>query len=334
MTTAKRMSTRTRSLVAAVLSALVAASLSSRLSAQDDQTGAASPLRGQVVLGGAPVGGVHVSLHRITSEASGAVAVAMTDPAGRFEFSREVDEATAFQFYFVTAEHNSVTFFGPFVRPDEDPTEYLVAVYDTAAVPPEPLRVAARHIVLMPEAGGSWEVNEIIAISNPTSVAIVPDGDAAAFELHLPEGVTDFEVGPGDVLPHEIAFMGGRLLHLTPVIPGSRDIFIRYRLPQNASPTSLAILEPTDTLNIYVRQPSHLTGISGIQSQRMIDVDGQRYLQYSSADLVTGTTIELRWSRPGPPVDPVMAAVTLSLILLGLAAVVAARNRSGGPSSA
>jgi hypothetical protein len=157
----------------------------------------------------------------------------------------------------------------------------------------------------------------------------VSSNGAAAWEFGLPSGVTDFEVGPGDVLPHELAFMDGRVLHLTPVIPGAREIFIRYRLPVDAAPASLSISEPTDSLNIYVRQPSHLTGVSGIQSQRMVDVDQERYLQYTAVDLAPGASIALRWSRPGPPVDPVIVAVSITLVLLAAAAIVAIRN---GPS--
>ncbi len=292
------------------------------------ESAAARQLAGQVVLGGAPIAGAPVSLHEVSSGGSGEVATGITDEQGSFLLDRATAGETDFAFYFATAEYESVTFFGPILRADETPDRYVVEVFDTATVLPQPVRVIARHMVLIPENTGSWEVNEILRVVNPTSLALVSPDGSAAWSFSIPDGVTDFEVGPGDVLPHELALMENRVLHLTPLIPGSREVLIRYRLPADASPSVLPISEPTDTFNLYVRQPAHLSGVTGLQSQRMVDLENEQYLQYSATALPVGEEIGMRWSRPGAPIDPVKAAVGLTALILGAAAVVAFRNRS------
>ncbi len=286
-----------------------------------------TPLAGQVLLDGDPVPGASVSLHQVSSGGSGQVAITVTDANGGFSFDRADPSEADFAFYFATAEHQSVTFFGPILRVDERPDRYVIEVYDTAASLPEPIRVAARHMVLIPENTGSWEVNEILRIQNPTNLALVSPDESAAWSFGIPEGATDFEVGPGDVLPHELVLMENRVLHITPIVPGTREVLIRYRLPADARTGLVPITEPTDSFHLYVRQPAHLTAVTGLQSQRMVDIEDEQYLQYSATNLADGSTIELRWSRPGPPLDPVLVAVGLSVAVLAAAAVVAFRNR-------
>jgi 5-hydroxyisourate hydrolase-like protein (transthyretin family) len=286
-------------------------------------------LEGRVERGDQPVPGSRVTLHRVTSESSGEVASVESDADGRFRFPLETVPGTAFTVYFATAEYLSVRYFGRPIHSGEVPASYTVEVYDTASALTEPIRITRRDMVLLPELNGSWDVNEIIRIHNPTNAALVAGPGMPTWSLNVIEGASDFEAGESDILPHEVNWMGDRVLLLTPVTPGSRDLLIRYRLPAGPREGALPISAPTDTFNIYVQQPSHLSGITGMSTTRMIDIEGESFLQYGGVDFTPGSSVRLSWGRgSAPPVDPVIAAVVVTVGLLLVGAWVAIRNRS------
>jgi len=309
--------------VQATLALLVSCIFVGQLPAQEP-----ADLEGQVVRYGEPVSDLRVTLHRVTSEGSGEIAFTNSDFAGRFRFPLDRVEGAAFTVFFVTADFQSVRYFGPPLHPDAPREAYTVEVFDTTSVLPQPARIARRDLVMLPETGGSWEVNEIITISNPSTVALVSRTGMPTWEFQIPAEATDFLAGEGDILPHEINMMDNRILLLTPLIPGDRELYIRYRLPASSAGSTVPIGEPTDTFNLYVQQPSHLTAVIGMQTTRMIEAEGEQFLQYGATGLLAGSNIQLRWARTGPPVSPVLAAISLTLFLLGIGVVVAWRSRS------
>ncbi len=287
-------------------------------------------LNGRVVYGDVGVPNTVVELHRITPFDSGEIASTTTDTVGRFAFPLEPVPGASFTVYFATTEHLSVRFFGNPMHPDSAAAfEYLLPVYDTTSVLAEPIRFASRDLFMEPDLLGGWEVLEILRIVNPTTMAYVGTGGLGPWEFHLPEGASDFQVGQADVLPHELSWVDDRVLHLTPVTPGTREAFISYRLPRGPAAAALQVSEPTDTLNLYVRDNSHLTSIAGLQTTRTITAEGQDYIQYSGIGLEPGAVIALAWSRAeGPPIDPRLAAVLITVLLLGVGLIAAIRNRS------
>jgi 5-hydroxyisourate hydrolase-like protein (transthyretin family) len=286
-------------------------------------------LTGRVVHEGTGVPGNPVALHRITSLESGEVATTTTDEDGFFQFPLQPAQGTTFTVYFATTDYLSVKFFGQPLHPDSAANvEYVLPVYDTTSVLPEPIKFAARDIFMIGDQIGGWEVLEILKIVNPTNLAYVGTEGMGPWEFRLPEGATDFQVGQADVLPHELSWIEDRVLHVTPVTPGSREAFISYRLPRGPAESTLFVGEPTDTLSVYVRQPSHLTAISGLVTTRRVSAEGEEFLQYSGLGIEPGAEVTLAWSRgEGPPVDPVIAAVALTVLLLGVGVIAAIRNR-------
>lgn len=287
-------------------------------------------LVGQVVHDGQPLAEVPVVLHRVTPDEAAPWAQTVTDEAGTFRFPLVAVPGAEFTLFFVTADYLSVRYFGHPINPDQPPaSDYVVAVYDTTSTVTEPIRVVRRDMVMIPETMGSWQVNEIIRIQNPGNRALVATTPGMpAWRLSVPEGAAEFQVGQGEILPHEVSVVEGEVLLLAPVTPGARDLFIGYRLPANPGSASLPITEPTDTVNIFVRQPSHLTAVEGLPTASMVDAEGEQYLQYSGFDFPAGEEIRLEWTETeGLPVDPIVAAVSATLLLLGVGAWAAIRNR-------
>jgi hypothetical protein len=303
-------------------------SLPGHLSAQEPDPDTGIPLAGRVVREGEPVAGSRVTLHRVTPQASGEVASVVADESGAFRFYLEPAAGTDFVVYFATADYLSVRYFGRPIHPSEAGEEYLVAVYDTTYSLPEPLRIARRDLILLPEFNGMAEVNDLIQIHNPSRRALVGASGMPSWEFRIPAEATDFEVGEqADILPHEVVRMGDRVMILTPVIPGNRTLLIRYRLPRGPATYDLPISAPTDTFNLVARVPSHLASVAGLQAGQPFDLDGEIFLPHVALGVPAGTAISFRWDRPpGSLLDPVIAAVGVTLLLLGLGLFAAVRN--------
>lgn len=282
-----------------------------------------------VVFDGAPAPNLTIELHRITNTGAGMVAQGVTDQAGRFTFTLEPDPTAESNIFFATAEKSGIRYFGAPVHSGSPvPAEYPIEVFDTASTAPLPLRVPVRDVFLTALPDGAWEVNDWIRITNDNRVALVAGAGAPSFQVRIPEGATDFEVDEGSVQPSEVSRMGDRLLLLTPITPGTRDLFVRYRLPARPTNATFPIGEPTDTMNLYVQQPSHLSEVVGLPRLSPIDFEGQTYLRYTGNALEPASSVRLAWSGAlSPPVNPVIAAVVVTILLLAAGAIVAARNR-------
>lgn len=290
-------------------------------------------LSGRVVKGGQTVAGAAVTLHRVTGQASGPVATGTSDARGTFRFPLEAAD-TGFAVFFATVEHQSVRYFGPPVHRDQEPADYAVEVFDTTSVTPGALQHTRRDVVLIPQTDGGWEVNEVLRIRNPGRRTLVPGKEIATLELRLPEGATDFEAGEGDIPPEQVKAMGTRVFLLTSFTPGIRELFLRYRLPPGLSSAKLPVRAATDTINVYVRQPSPQVRVAGLKTTKTLEVQGEKFVQYGATDVAVGESVGLEWTGPSSgPVSPVAGGVAAALLLLGVGSWAAYRNRPDGPAA-
>lgn len=285
------------------------------------------PFIGTVRLQDRPLSGVEVTLHRVTPDSSGAIASATTDASGRFRFRLPPPADSGFTVFFTTAELHGIRYFGLPLHPTDPRDDYAIAVFDTASSLPGAVRVAQRDVVLLPHADGGWEVNEVVRLQNSGSRTLVASGGASTWEVFLPEGVEAFEAGNGDIPADGIRWMGNRLLVQAPITPGQHEAYFRYRLPAGDSEASLRLQGTVDSLNVFVLQPSPRITIDGMRVSEILEVQGQRFLQFTARQVAAGTTIRLDWEGDSPPVDPVWAGVGSALLLLLLGAAAATRTR-------
>jgi hypothetical protein len=311
------------SLLAGLLFFLIATPLAA-------QVAAGGTLDGRVILGDGGVAGVGVELHRVTPSTSGVVSTTTSDGEGGFSFTLPPLDTTGFTVFFATVEYGSVRYFGRPLHPDDDPGVYRVEVFDTTSTPGTPPVVARRDLVFMPEQGGSWEINEIVRLRNSGRRTIVSASGMPTAEVVLPSGAVDFEAGDGDSPADQFQRMGDRVLLLLPLLPGEREVFFRYRLPARPSRIELAMSAAApDTLNVFVRQPAPRLTVEGLRPSELIEVEGERFLQYRAGDGPVAGIVALEWERSGPPVDPIVAALAATVLVLVGGAVVAYRKRPG-----
>ncbi len=290
-------------------------------------------LTGTVLFDGAPAPDLPVELHHITNIGAGMSSEGATDEAGRFRFTLEPDTTATTNVFFVTAEKSGIRYFGSPVHAGLAlPEDYRFEVFDTASSAPLPVKVPVRDVFLAALPDGAWEVNDWIRISNENRVSLVAPTGVPTFEIRIPASATDFEVGEGSILPNEISRMDDRVMMVSPVTPGTRDLLVRYRLPPRPTRATFPIGQPTDTMNLYVLQPSHLSEVIGLPRLNSIPFEGDEYLRYSGSDLAPDSRVDLAWSGAlSAPINPIVAAVTASILLLLAGAFFA--FRAGAPQA-
>lgn len=295
--------------------------LPARLTAQAEPT---ERLSGTVVLEGAPVPSVPVTLHRVTADTSGVIASTTTDAGGGFSFELPPPSRGSFTVFFATAEYRSVRYFGEPVHPGDEPEGYLVELRDTTSAG-DALRISRRDIVLIPHADGGWEVNEVVRLMNAGTRTVVSASGMPTWQMDLPAGAGEFEAGAGDLPTDQVRRMGDRMLLLAPVLPGEREIFLRYRMPPGRS-ADLPVGTAMDSINFFVQQPAPGVTIAGVRPVDVITVEGQRFVQMSASGIAADSVLRMRWKGASGPLDPVWAGVGASLLFLLVGAGAAVRN--------
>lgn len=282
-----------------------------------------------VTFDGSPAADLPIELHHVTNLGAGVVAERQSDASGRAVFELTPDPAADSNVFFATAMKAGIRYFGsPVHSGSAAPETYTIEVFDTASSAPIPLRIPVRDVFLSPLPDGAWEVEDWVRISNDNRVTLTGRPEAPSFVFRIPEGATDLEVDEGTVLPNEVTLMEDRVMLLAPISPGLRELFVRYRLPARPTAANFAIAEQTDTMNLYVQQGSHLTEVIGLPRLSSIPFEGTNYMRYTGNDLEPSASVRISWSGAlSSPVNPVVAAVVVSILLLAAGAIAAARNR-------
>jgi hypothetical protein len=319
-------------LVGLVLGSTAALSAQAAPEAPPASGAAAGVLTGRILKYGAGVPAAEVTLHQVTPQASGVASVQTTGPDGGFRFDLPpAADPAGFNVFFVTVDYLGVRYFGEPVHANQPPPGYAVQVYDTTAAVPGAVHVGRRDIILFPETDGSWSANELIRAVNETERTFVSQGGEPTWEFVLPEGALDFEVTEGMAGPDELRVVGERVVFVGSLPPGTRELFVRYRLGGNQTSMSLATVGRTDTLSVYLPEQTPGVRVSGLMSTQVITADGERFVRYSSTDLGAGHAIGVTWRSTRPPVDPVWAALAVAIAILAAGTWLALRN-AGRPA--
>jgi hypothetical protein len=284
-------------------------------------------LDGRVLLDGRAQGGAEVALHRVTRDTAGVVGRQRSAPDGSFSFRLPARDPDDFQVFFTTVDHLGVRHFGPAVHPGEVPERYEVQLHDTvrvAAGTVSPARVVQRDLIVMQDERGGWEVNEIVRLENPRERTLVGDPGQAVAEFHVPTAIEDFSVGEPDDDTGDLLRMGERVLLVSPLLPGTREVFVRYRIPASPGSITLPLQGSVGSVNLFVRQPSAELTVRGLEPAGLIQAEGERFLRFSGPG---GGAVELAWSAPRlPVVSPTTVGVVALALLLAVGLFFALRR--------
>ncbi len=293
-------------------------------------------LHGRVLKEGQGQAGVEILLHRVARDTAGVIATTTSGQGGEFRLQVPAVASDGFHVYFTTADYLGVRYFGPALHPTDPWEGYTVQVYDTAtAQPTHRLRIARRDVVLLPDGERGWEINEVVQIRNEEERTLVAAIGVPTWELRLPEGAGACEVGEGEIAPADVFRMGERVLVSAPLPPGSRELFMRYRVASGAARLRLPVSYPTSLFQLFVRQPAPQVNVVGLTGGDPLALENESFLRFRGADLPAERSVLVEWTAAaGPAVDPRLAAVVLTLVLLTIAAGMAMTRRSAGGGSA
>jgi hypothetical protein len=309
----------------------------------------APPARAQQVLSGrvvraidsTGVGRVRVVLHRVTRSASGPVDSTLAAPDGSFRMALPPAAPDAagggFTVFFVTAQVDGVRYFGRPLHAGDARSDYRVVAYDTTsrASYADSVHVSRRDVAMVPEEQGGWEVGEIVRLSNRSHRTVVPAA-GPILSLGLPDGATSFEVGEGEFGQQEVLHMRGRMYVTAPLPPGSRELFVRYRILKGRTRADFSTTLATDTLNVFLREPVKDAKVAGLNGPRPFTADSTRYAQFIGFGLPKGAPVVLTWKNPlASPVDPKLAALVLTgaVLLVGLLLALRRGRRANAAAS-
>lgn len=214
-------------------------------------------IRGEVRSGEAPLPGIMVVLHQVSSEASGEIDSIQAGPDGTFQLTlpRMPDHAVDAEVFFASVRHGGLLYFGTAItNPAQLDSLYLIQAYDTLSVPPggATLALSARNLFLDKVAEG-WQATDFFQVRNDGDRTLFSPDEGIVWQYPLPESARDFEVGQADLAPDALRLQGGSLAVYAPIPPGERSFLVRYRIPQED--LTIPLPGSTDLMDVLVRRP-------------------------------------------------------------------------------
>ncbi|TAK13965.1 MAG: c-type cytochrome [Anaerolineae bacterium] len=294
--------------------------------------------------GGELPANLKVTLYGYDHTTEAVVLTAQARPDGSFVF-RDV-ELVPERLYFATVDYQGQVYGSDFVIADFGTMEYdlPVTLYESTS-DPSGLVVSRMHLFLEFPEPDLMQVVELVVITNPTNLAVVPAGQTMpALEFSLPEGAENLAFQEGELGDRFVTLAGG-FGDTRAVLPGSEDyqLLFAYTLPYTrrlefAQPLDMGaeaviVFLPADGLTLKSDQ---LTD-GGPQ-----DLGGLVYEMYVGEGLTQGDALAFSLSGRHPLAGGFsISSDTRSLLLggLGLALALAGawlwlreRNSIAGPA--
>jgi len=278
------------------------------------------------------VRGVFVVLHRIGMREQGPMDSVRTDAGGAFRFRVAAPDSQAL--YVVSTRYAGIGYFGePVHGRDRTAAPAVLHVYDTATAG-TPLETTLRHLVVGPKnEGGARRLLDIIQVVNPDpATRIAADSLAPVWATRIPTGVTDPQVGQGEVSPDAARFSGDTVYVSAPFPPGPKQIVLTYGLPAGAGRITLPVAQATGDVEILV-DDSGAVAEGDLHEEPPLAVEGRNFRRFVARDVAAGAVLQVRFERPSRFPLRTMAVVLAALGLIGGLAL-ALRPRPGAPAAA
>ena len=291
----------------------------------------AREIRGHVVVsraaGPVPAAGLWVVLHRVAPDRSGPLDSMRTDAAGHFVFRPRLP-ATDSGLVFVSASHHGIAYFSAPSRGGRSPAgEAEIVAFDTSSAGP-PIVVRGRHVIVQRSGSDQRTVLEVYDLENTGPTTRVAAGDGATATLTLPGSAVAPRAEQGDVSAEAMRFADGRVEILAPIAPGLRQASVRYGVPVNAFPLTLAVPTRAAVLEVVAEDSAVSVTGAAFGAGEMVTIEGRRFRRWTAQDVAAGSTITIG-GVPGSriPVWQIALLAILTAILIGVG-LIARRTQS------
>ena len=121
------------------------------------------------------------------------------------------------------------------------------------------------------------------------------DGRKESLRLSIPKGARDLNFIHG-VNPENLVQTQYGVAETTSILPGEKRVVYTYSIPLESNNAELEqmIDYPTKSFLLLVSDTDETTTVSGLGRSEQVEVQGQKFLKWSGADLAPGKSIELR----------------------------------------
>lgn len=277
-----------------------------------------------------PLASHWVVLHRLGRDHAGPLDSTRTNSDGRYSF-RFVTGADTTAMYFATTSHGGIVYpTSPFRSPTVSGDEATLTVFDTTSAPVR-LKRGGRHLIIgAPQANGRRPVGEVYDLENDSTVTIIArDSVTPIYTVHLPDGITNFQVNAaGEFGSSALTRRGNEVGLFAPVSPGIRQFAFTYELPSKAFPLVIPAEVATGVFEILVEDPAADVIAPDVHEVEPASMEGRTFRRFLAQDVPANAVVRVNVPRV-TTVDRQRVYVAIALVFLaamGVALVYAARR--------
>lgn len=295
--------------VACVLGAVLAASFTTPVSAQEARTvegRVRRPMRtgGGDSTGMGPASGVWVTLHRVGKDSAGPIDSVRSDGAGMYRFRyRPFGGADAV--YFASTTYGGIAYFtSPLREVNAGGDDAEITVFDTTSRT-FPMSVKGRHLIVSKaDSTDQRTVVEVFELSNDslfTLIATESTGAAPTWSVAIPAAARDVRANEGEISPDAFAAQNGRVQVFAPIAPGVKQIAFSYKLPNSSFPLAIRAEQGAVVFEVLVEEPQSTVRGQGFTAVDPVTLEGRNFRRFLSQDVKPDAQLVVEVPTGGTP---------------------------------
>ncbi len=186
-------------------------------------------------------------------------------------------------------------------NPGEDTKTLILPIYEPT-FDENDITIIETHVIVQP-AEGVVSIANISLYSNSGDKVYVggkdtADGKKESLRISIPKEALDLNFIHG-IKPQDLVQTDYGYAETTSVLPGEKRVVYTYSIPLQSGNTELdqIIDYPTKKFLLLVAEAEMTTTVTGLSGREQVDVQGQKFLKWTGADLAPGHKIELRLKR-------------------------------------
>lgn len=264
-----------------------------------------------------PLGGAMVVLHRISAARQGPIDSMRTTPDGQFRFRVAADSQALI---LASTNFSGIEYFSRPARlaPGKGDATLLVVAADTSSG--VTLSLAARYLLVgRVGEGGVRTVLDLIVMQNRTELTkVAADSSRPVWSIRVPQGLTRFEVGDGEVSPAAVGLAGDTVTVSAPFSPGERQLVVTYALPSSQRRVEIPFDVRADSIVILTEEGGARVTSPGFTKAADQVMEGKTYRRFVATNREPGmVTLDLPAVGEEGKWIPRLLAAFIGLVLVG-----------------
>ncbi|HEX5632240.1 MAG TPA: hypothetical protein VFX50_03395, partial [Gemmatimonadales bacterium] len=265
-----------------------------------------------------------VVLHKLAMATQGPVDTVRTGADGRFAFRVAPDTAAIF---LLSSRFAGIEYFSRPLRVQPGLGDSVaVEVHDTSST--APVTLTGRYLLVSRATqGGRRSVLDLLIVRNPGPLTrAAADSAAPTWTVPLPKDAGDLDAGEGEFSAAAFEQDGDSLRYLAPVLPGERQLVVRYTVPAGGT-LEFPTLPVAESLVVMLEEREARVTTDGFARADSTVIDGQTYWRWVGRGDVPAVALGFPGFDTGR--DPLPWLVALLGLVLAGGVWLALRRRPG-----